>query len=31
MLVLLDTSVWIDYFRCEGKSVKLDLFIDEGE
>jgi predicted nucleic acid-binding protein len=29
MPVLVDTSVWIDYFRSGGKTGKLDLFIDE--
>jgi len=27
--VLVDTSVWIDYFRGSGDSTKLDLLIDE--
>lgn len=29
MLVLVDTSVWIDYFRTGNNSEKLDFFIDE--
>ena len=29
MEVLVDTSVWIDYFRSGGKSEKLDFLIDE--
>ena len=29
MQVLVDSSVWIDYFRGEGKSDKLDFLIDE--
>ncbi len=29
MPVLVDTSVWIDYFRSGGDSQKLDLLIDE--
>ncbi|MCF6251499.1 MAG: PIN domain-containing protein [Methylococcaceae bacterium] len=29
MQVLVDTSVWIDYFRGSGDSTKLDLLIDE--
>ncbi len=29
MEVLVDTSVWIDYFRSGDKSVKLDFLIDE--
>jgi len=29
MAVLVDSSVWIDYFRGGGKSEKLDYFIDE--
>ncbi len=29
MQVLVDTSVWIDYFRGSGDSKKLDLLIDE--
>jgi predicted nucleic acid-binding protein len=29
MSVLVDTSVWIDYFRTEKDSEKLDFFIDE--
>jgi predicted nucleic acid-binding protein len=27
--VLVDTSVWIDYFRSGDKSGKLDTLIDE--
>ena len=29
MEVLVDTSVWIDYFRSGDKSGKLDTLIDE--
>ena len=29
MQVLVDTSVWIDYFRGGGDSISLDLLIDE--
>ena len=29
MQVLVDTSVWIDYFRINGDSKNLDLLIDE--
>ena len=29
MEVLVDTSVWIDYFRSGEKSEKLDFLIDE--
>jgi predicted nucleic acid-binding protein len=29
MPVLVDTSVWIDYFRKGSKSAKLDFLIDE--
>jgi len=29
MEVLVDTSVWIDYFRSGDKSAKLDFLIDE--
>ena len=29
MQVLVDSSVWIDYFRGGGNSEKLDLLIDE--
>ena len=29
MTVLVDSSVWIDYFRSGEKSDKLDYFIDE--
>ena len=29
MEVLVDTSVWIDYFRSGDKSEKLDFLIDE--
>lgn len=29
MRVLVDSSVWIDYFRSGSKSQKLDVFIDE--
>ncbi len=29
MQVLVDTSVWIHYFRGSGDSTKLDLLIDE--
>lgn len=29
MKVLVDSSVWIDYFRTGSKSQKLDVFIDE--
>ncbi len=29
MQVLVDTSIWIDYFRDGGNSGKLDYFIDE--
>ena len=29
MTVLVDTSVWIDYFRGGDKSGKLDFMIDE--
>ncbi len=29
MQVLVDTSIWIDYFRGDGDSDKLDLLIDE--
>ena len=29
MQVLVDSSVWIDYFRGDGHSDKLDFFIDE--
>lgn len=30
MEVLVDTSVWIDYFRSGDNSHELDLLIDEG-
>lgn len=29
MSVLVDTSVWVDYFRGGEASIKLDLLIDE--
>lgn len=29
MAVLVDTSVWIDYFRTGNKSAELDDLIDE--
>jgi len=29
MLVIVDTSVWIDYFRSGNNSAKLDFLIDE--
>ena len=29
MTVLVDTSVWIDYFKGGNNSAQLDLFIDE--
>lgn len=29
MSVIVDTSVWIDYFRSGNNSAKLDLLIDE--
>lgn len=29
MLVLVDTSIWIDYFRSGDNSGKLDFLIDE--
>ena len=29
MAVLVDTSVWIDYFRTDNKSAELDDLIDE--
>jgi predicted nucleic acid-binding protein len=29
MSVLVDTSIWIDYFRSGSNSEKLDLLIDE--
>jgi predicted nucleic acid-binding protein len=29
MQILVDSSVWIDYFRSGKNSVKLDIFIDE--
>jgi predicted nucleic acid-binding protein len=29
MSVLVDTSIWIDYFRTGNNSEKLDSFIDE--
>lgn len=29
MSVLVDTSIWVDYFRSGKKSRKLDFFIDE--
>ena len=29
MNVLVDTSVWVDYFRGGGQSEKLDVLIDE--
>ena len=29
MSVLVDTSVWVDYFRGGNNSVKLDFLIDE--
>lgn len=29
MQVLIDSSVWIDYFRSGSKSDKLDFFIDQ--
>ena len=29
MQVLVDTSVWIDYFQGSGDSKKLDLLINE--
>ena len=29
MQVLVDSSVWIDYFRGNGKADKLDFLIDE--
>jgi predicted nucleic acid-binding protein len=29
MQVLVDSSVWIDYFRGDGNSDKLDFLIDE--
>ena len=29
MSVIVDTSVWIDYFRSGNNSAKLDFLIDE--
>lgn len=29
MSVLVDTSIWIDYFKSGGKSKHLDLLVDE--
>jgi len=29
MSILVDTSIWIDYFRHGNNSEKLDVFIDE--
>jgi predicted nucleic acid-binding protein len=29
MSVIVDTSVWIDYFRSGNNSIKLDFLIDE--
>ena len=29
MTVLVDTSIWIEYFRNNASSEKLDFFIDE--
>jgi predicted nucleic acid-binding protein len=29
MSVLVDTSIWIEYFRTENNSEKLDFLIDE--
>ncbi|AEJ00095.1 hypothetical protein Nit79A3_0188 [Nitrosomonas sp. Is79A3] len=29
MLVLVDTSVWIDYFRAGNKSAELDDLIED--
>ena len=29
MTVLIDTSIWVDYFRGGGNSGKLDFLIDE--
>ena len=29
MPVLVDTSIWVDYFRSGGNSEKLDFLIDE--
>ena len=29
MSVLVDTSIWVDYFRSGGNSEKLDFLIDE--
>jgi len=29
MSVLVDTSVWVDYFRSGNNSEKLDFLIDE--
>jgi len=29
MSVLVDTSVWVEYFRCGNNSEKLDFLIDE--
>jgi hypothetical protein len=29
MSVLIDTSIWVDYFRNGGNSEKLDFLIDE--
>ncbi|MCP4674349.1 MAG: PIN domain-containing protein [Deltaproteobacteria bacterium] len=29
MQVLVDSSVWVDYFRGDGRSDKLDFLVDE--
>ena len=29
MPILVDTSLWVDYFRGEGRSENLDILIDE--
>jgi hypothetical protein len=31
MPILVDTSIWIDYFRSGRNSAKLDLMIDENQ
>jgi len=31
MSILVDTSIWIDYFRSGRNSAKLDLMIDENQ
>jgi len=29
MKILVDTSVWVDYFRSGKNSTQLDLYIDQ--